>query len=228
MYSKRNVLQELFCDEYKVFEREDIIKSYIGTMIGPDFKSYKSNPHGMNRLNTAWGKLYKKNVIGDIRFVDTKKIGPEDLWFNLMVAANCEKIIYMSNAHYYYEKGNSSSILHKYDDKLIDKRFCLYEMIEEYIDIYALDKYRRNLENRIISEQFQLIINICRAEIDFSLKCKEINKLIIDSRYKEEYYEIPFSSLPLWWRLFFELSKKRKSKTLAIIVCAMTYFCRYL
>ena len=53
-------------------------------MIGPIGAELKT-PNLLDSFSTAWGKLYRRDIIGSVRFVDTKIIGSEDVLFNINV-----------------------------------------------------------------------------------------------------------------------------------------------
>lgn len=73
-----------------------------------------ANPQSIDNLVTAWGKLYKKSVIGDVRFTDTKIIGTEDALFNIEVFLGINSAVYIPDLLYHYRKDNESSLTHNY------------------------------------------------------------------------------------------------------------------
>lgn len=96
----------------------DELFSYL---IGPDDNSLFS-PVKIDRLNTAWGKLYKTKCIQGIQFKDTKEIGIEDAWFNMCVLSREDvKVFYTEQTWYHYEKENVSSILHQFKENADEK-----------------------------------------------------------------------------------------------------------
>lgn len=63
------------------------------------------------KLSTVvWDKMYKKNLWDDVRFIKGKVF--EDLYAMPFILKQTNKIICNNNAYYYYERGNSTSIMH--------------------------------------------------------------------------------------------------------------------
>lgn len=111
----------------------------------------------------AWNKLYKKNIIGNMRY----KVGKtnEDEFFTYKVINNSQKIYYNSNAFYnYLQRG--SSIMGKYSIKRLDGVEASYErlnfMKENYPELYVEEK--RNF------------FNLCIYSYQMILKDKQIDR----------------------------------------------------
>ena len=186
-------------------------KSHIySTLIGPGKYTSNMTPLTMDRLNTAWGKIYKRDVIGTVRFTDTKIIGPEDGWFNIQVVKKCKKIVYTTQIHYIYEKTNTTSLLHKYNQNLLEKRWNMYKLIEEFLLSSQDQMLIMILYNRIILEQFGLLKNICCSNLDAMGKKAEIKKLLYDSRYISIWNKADLNRLNIRWQLFFLLCRRRQ------------------
>ncbi len=221
-YSKKNGDKhknvKLFDDDHIVFDQEEITEKIISRLIGPDLSMGKDTPLNMDRLNTAWGKVYRRSIINDYRFVDTKLIGPEDLWFNLNVIIGCKKAVYIGNHYYVYEKNNQSSILHQFDNQLLIKRFRLYKLIQDYIELHKLEHYRQKLNSRIIAEQFQILLNLSRSKGSLTEKHRETKKILKWQGYKSVYDISYFNGLPLYWKLFFGACKNERDVLVVIIV----------
>ena len=96
MRSKNDIIMMGFIREYghthksafifsenRVYEGKE--KNILTRMlVGPIGEELKK-PHTIEDINTAWGKLYRTDLIRNEKFIDTKVIGTEDLWFNLPV-----------------------------------------------------------------------------------------------------------------------------------------------
>lgn len=91
----------------------------------------------INTLNPQTGfgfchmKLYKHNVIKDIRFDTDLKVG-EDALFNEKISRNLSKAIYVGESLYNY-RINESSVVRRYDEKYVEKYLKAIKTTKEYI-----------------------------------------------------------------------------------------------
>lgn len=110
----------------------------------------------------AWNKLYKKNIIGDMRY----KVGKtnEDEFFTYKVINKAEKIYYNSNAFYnYLQRG--SSIMGKYSIKRLDGVDASYERLNFMRDYYP----------ELYTEEKRNFFNLCIYNYQMILKDEQID-----------------------------------------------------
>lgn len=97
---------------------------------------------GRDFCAVAWNKLYKKNVIGNIRF----PIGKihEDEFFSYKVIANANTLVLVPEAIYYYRQ-RSGSIMQKWSTAHLDALEAFKErmdfMCKYYPKLYLKSKY---------------------------------------------------------------------------------------
>ncbi len=186
-----------------VFNETDVKNLIYARLIGPEISITSISPVSMDRLNTAWGKLYKRSLIDGIRFTDTKIIGPEDCWFNIQVFRNVKRVKYTSKTYYRYEKGNIKSIRHKYDERLFEKRWNMYKMISDFI--HNEKKYKTNLSNRIVCEEYGLLNNIFMSNLERNNKIHEAKKILCDERYIAQYSNAQISQYSFPWSTIYRM-----------------------
>lgn len=75
-------------------------------------------PKDMDTIVSAGGKLYKKELISNIFFVDTKEIGTEDILFNIEVLGKAKKSCYLNENLYNYWRSNDDSLTRNFDFSL--------------------------------------------------------------------------------------------------------------
>ena len=77
-------------------------------------------PDKLDSLSTAWGKLYKSEIIKkqQLEFVSTRKIGTEDLLFNVFYFSYIKEAVYLPNTWYHYRKNNAISLTKLYKPDL--------------------------------------------------------------------------------------------------------------
>lgn len=120
-----------------------------------------ANPQSIDNLVTAWGKLYKKSVIGDVRFTDTKIIGTEDALFNIEVFLGINSAVYIPDLLSHYRKDNESSLTHNYKKKLVSRWREMYSRIKFLLDRNDMSReYYDALKNRICFGLIGLGINL--------------------------------------------------------------------
>lgn len=127
---------------------------------------------GRDFCAVAWNKLYKKNVIGNIRF----PIGKihEDEFFSYKVIANANTLVLVTEAIYYYRQ-RSGSIMQKWSTAHLDALEAFKErmdfMYKYYPELYLKSKYSfylagiynakelLNTADEIAIEEIDIILN---------------------------------------------------------------------
>lgn len=199
-------------ETYKDFSEEQITDILVRKLIGPN-DSEVGKLSDLDILNTAWGKLYKTEIVKKIRFVDTQKIGPEDGWYNILAFSKCHRIIYIDNCFYYYEKNNETSLLHRYDKNYYEKRKYLYSLISTFINDNNLS-YNENLNNRIVMEFFSILKKICNSTLTRNKKITLVENILDDEMYKNAISQFNFSDLDIIGKIFWSCCKKKHAKIL--------------
>lgn len=121
---ERNHAQIAFCANQRVFREQmdnDLTDSEI-VMEGEDVLTSFVNPaYKPHILKAVWDKLYRKDLIGDIRF----RIGQhEDGDFNTKVLLNTKKVVYCGQVLYHYLDERQGSVTntgisdHIFEDRL--------------------------------------------------------------------------------------------------------------
>lgn len=201
----------LFEESYLEFDEKEVHKKIFARLIGPDDTSKKNGPDSMDRLNTAWGKLYKRDLVEAIRFTDTMVIGPEDCWFNIQALRKCKSAKYVTDIFYHYEKSNQTSLLHKYNENFLEKRWRMYHLIRNFMNETELDCYKRNLKNRILCEQFGILQNIWISDLNRKEKRKLTKEVLYDRRYQMIFKRTSLSFLDDKWKPFYLLCRRKYS-----------------
>lgn len=88
----------------------------------------------------VWNKIYKKDMIGDIRFPDGQYI--DDEYWTYKVIGNAKRIGYVKECYYYYRQHENSAIGREYNLRRLDaipaleERICYFR--EQYSDLLGL------------------------------------------------------------------------------------------
>lgn len=184
-----------------------------------------ANPQSIDNLVTAWGKLYKKSVIGDVRFTDTKIIGTEDALFNIEVFLGINSAVYIPDLLSHYRKDNESSLTHNYKKKLVSRWREMYSRIKYLLDRNDMSReYYDALKNRICFGLIGLGINLAEdKKMSFKEKKKEIYNILSMKHYQIALKDLDFSYLPIQWKVFFKLAKNNNALLLLWLLEIMDY-----
>lgn len=184
-----------------------------------------ANPQSIDNLVTAWGKLYKKSVIGDVRFTDTKIIETEDALFNIEVFLGINSAVYIPDLLSHYRKDNESSLTHNYKKKLVSRWREMYSRIKFLLDRNDMSReYYDALKNRICFGLIGLGINLAEdKKMSFKEKKKEIYNILSMKHYQIALKDLDFSYLPIQWKVFFKLAKNNNALLLLWLLEIMDY-----
>lgn len=201
---------------------ESKIKTLYKQMIGLQSEQLRE-PQKTDSLITAWGKLYRRYVIGDIRFVDTKIIGTEDALFNIQVFSHVTRVAYIPNVFSHYRKTNSDSLTRKYKGQLVYQWKELYRRIKLQLDSEnASLEYYQALRNRIALGLIGLGLNLAEDDrLNFTQKRRELKKILQMAHYRAALATLPLDYFPIHWKVFFLCAKREWSLPLFVLLLIM-------
>lgn len=148
-------------------------------------------------VHSVWGKLYKRTAIGDIRFVEGKKVH-EDSFFVFECLAMQPRVVICDEIVIRYRLSENSASRSGFSDKFLDiiyfaeqKRAVVKERFPEYL---ALS------ENVIVKANMALLWNLLNTN---DPRYKEIEKKAIkDVLERKQYYRTALGSdARLFWLL---------------------------
>lgn len=105
---------KLVYDDYEHLENEDDAKIRVFTTQ----EALRQNLYNTSCQQVIWNKIYKKNTIGTIRFVEGKTI--DDEYFTYQVIGNSASIVVSTACMYFYRQQNSSVMHQTYSIKRLD------------------------------------------------------------------------------------------------------------
>lgn len=216
-YKNLSIKRNIFCSQ-QLFENKEKVREIILRRLFGLLKEELKTPLKLEDLNSAWGKLYKREKIKN-EFIDTKIIGSEDGIFNIEVFLNINKAIYIDNIYYHYRKDNITSLTQIYNEEKYKKFKNMYSIMEKYIEQENLDEdYREALLNRKVLNLFSFILNIHFSKLDLAEKIKEINKLLNDAKKDLLFYKFNFKYLDMKWYIFYKLCQYKCSYILLFLM----------
>lgn len=139
----KNNAQIAACRIVKVFEAtSEEQKIYSEQKIFTSKEALQTLLKGQDFCAVAWNKLYRRDIIGNIRF----PVGRlhEDEFFTYRVIANASRLVLVPEAQYYYRQ-RAGSIMDKWTIKHLDALDAFNERIHflqvHYPDLYVMDKF---------------------------------------------------------------------------------------
>lgn len=173
-------------------------------------------PQMLDSFGTIWGKLYKRAVLANLKFVDLSIIGTaEDTLFNCFAFLQVKKAVYLHEAFYHYRKYNAGAETKKYKPDLYLRWNKLFEYMSKSVHS---ENARIALSNRIALSIMGLGLNECMSSHSFFAKKKQLSKIISQPHYREAYRQLDFIYFPIHWKLFFFCAKHRLTAPLLVLL----------
>lgn len=167
-----------------------------------------SDPSKGDAIVTAWGKLYRRELIEGIEFIDTKKIGTEDCLYNIEAFRRIRSAVYLPVYGCHYRKYNAASLTTAHNPRLFDGWQNMYALMEEHIERYGLpEEYREALSNRRALHMIMLGINIMAENKPAAEKCRDLRRIIRRPVYQEAFRKLDLSPMPIHWKAYFTCAR---------------------
>lgn len=164
-----------------------------------------AHPELADALCPVWGKLYRRELLRGIEFIDLSEIGTyEDGFFNLAVFGNAGKVVYLPEYFYHYRRSTTGSVTSGYRKDLFAQWQNLFGLIRNYIEENHLPiQYHQALNNRIALSIQGLGLNIVSAKQPGIWMIREIKSILTRPEYREAYKAFDRTYLPIHWKLFY-------------------------
>lgn len=224
-FGNHSIVNHVFNHDYIFWGADDVKRNFHRRLFGP-VGDELSKPQDVDLIVSACMQLFKADKFKNIEFVDINKVGTfEDGLYQMVVYNGCRRFIYIDKPYYHYRKTNEVSITTRYKADLAEKFQHLWNVIEGYIKEFNLgNEYNEALRNRVAISMIGLGLNEIKANRGMLQASIGGGNLLNISRIKESVKLLNISSMPLPWKVFFFLCKKR----LTIPLTAMLYLMEYL
>jgi len=205
--------------EKSVFEEEGFVQLYQ-RLVGLTGEQLR-HPEQCDSISTAWGKLYRLSVIRDnnIKFVNTRIIGTEDLLFNAEVFKYCSSAVALPERFNHYRKSNASSLTKNFKPEFFEQSLELQRRLRSVCG--DVDFLSQSLSNRTALTMIGLGLRVVSSKGTLFQKAKRIRDIITTTSYKDAFQSLEMQYLPLHWKVFFNCAKYRLSFVLLILLQVM-------
>lgn len=223
-------LPKVIFKEDRIFDHKQCEKLHrrFAGLVGNEL----SNVEDLDNLVTAWGKLYRRDIIANnsLDFVDLKKIGTyEDGLFNLYYFGYVKKAVFINKCFNHYLKSNSTALTKTYKPKLFAQYKKLFEIMSKYITVNNLpDDFHHALNNRICLTMIGLGLTECSESNpkSFLERVRFIKQVRNDTMYKNAYKQLTLKYFPLQWKAFFGCAKYNFATGVYLLLLAIQMIIR--
>lgn len=194
------------CIKTNELYNENNIKNLYRRIVGP-IKEELAFPQYLDSLSTAWGKLYKSQLIkeNNIFFISTKEIGTEDLLFNVEVFKYIRRAYLMTEHLNHYRKYNSTSLTATYKPNLATQWTNLQNKILTIIE--HDEEFKHAYFNRIALSIIGIGLNECASKDSLTSKKYKIYKYLTSKNPNKALKQLELTYFPIHWKLFFGSAK---------------------
>lgn len=113
---------------------------------------YMKKPYSHIEVTACWGKLYKSEILKEVRFTEGLIIG-EDCLFNFEYYSKCVKVLYQDNSIYNYVINDSSVMNGKYKIEMLKT----LSVLEDIINTESDKEIKKALTCRIVNMAFVVL-----------------------------------------------------------------------
>lgn len=200
----------------KVYHNEEIKNFFIVPLLGKNRNEKIPYLEGF-----VWRQLFKRSIIGDIRFKSERKYFAEDVMFDFDIYPKCNTISVVNKPLYFY-RYNDQSLSNKYRknvwDMLSNYLLAEFELIDR-IGIKSDNSINERLNNIIIQFTVFSVKNLGKTDCDLIWKEKilELKKIGNDKYVKRIFKFSVIKIQPLKVKLLLLLLKYKMYTTILIL-----------
>ena len=222
-FGNHSIVNHVFEQDCIVWGKEQIADRIHRRLFGP-VGNELSKPQDVDLIVSACMQLFKADKFKNIEFVDTKTIGTEDCWYQILLYENCNRFVYIDRPFYHYLRVNDASLTTKYNPCLFDRWQTMFDFMEQYIESnHKGETYRQALKNRIALSVLGAGINQTHSDNGVFEGGRHIRAMLQTQRYREALAQLDTSVMPIAWKVFFFLAKHRMTTLLFAMLKMIEY-----
>lgn len=181
------------------------------------YEEKKSNI-SVGPIRGVWGKLYKKDILNNIKF-DKELYAFEDGLFNLCAFNNAKRIV-LFNEYLHHYRINPKSVCNSYKSSWVEQTYKILSKVKSFIDNVKRKNEFIKLYYVLACELFSSCLTRCIFHKDNNTsnkeKRKQLKEFIESDIYKEVFKNVKYKYLNNKQKLLIFLVKR---KLINIIYC---------
>ena len=228
-YGSKSIKNKLFKVENNLyFDQKLFLNKFYLDLFGRDPVSLK-NPAIMNDLSPVWSKFYKKKLVDGIKFVDIKKVGSEDLWFNINALYRAHSALYINDSYYHYNKQNDGSLTRNYKAYLETGWGRLFRLLRLFVVENKLGNiYSERLNVRQGFAVTSLLHEVVADTLNIKQKLDKMSSLLNNDLYINCLKKYDYGELSMKWKIFKKLCLNKNVYSLYILLFCLEPLKKYL
>ena len=165
-------------------------------------------PETLDSLSPVWNKMYKtKHIAENIRFVDTKFIGNEDLLYNAQVFLLTKRTFFLNETFYHYRKDALNSFTKGYKEDHLIKRKALFCELRNILTDNHGQEYYDAIDRRIALDILSQSLNIVQSGRTIREKNRLMRSVLRDEVYKQALRKLSIKGLRVHWKVYYGMAK---------------------
>lgn len=222
-FGNHSIVNHVFEEGYFVWNKEDVTNKFHRRLFGLIGREL-ARPQDGDLIVSACMQLFRTDKFKDIQFVDTKIIGTEDCWWQILVYEKCNKFVYIDKPFYHYLRINDGSLTTKYNPHLFERWQNLYNYMENYIDEHKLHAdFKNALQNRIALSVLGVGLNQVHSNDSVFEGGRKMRSMLETERYQYALKQLEITSMPFAWKVFFYLAKSNYTTALFAMLKMIEY-----
>lgn len=193
----------------KAPENAEEIKSKINKVASKEFLEnniFAGDVH-------VWGRLYKKSIVGDLRFIEGLTMG-EDMLFLIEYVKKCSYVSCLDYAGYNYFRNPKGTMERPFTPAAMDQVKC-WEIVREHLG--DSDKLRKNMLISVMLTASRIAVLDEALQKDYAKYIKDLHKTLREYKSKgaikllDNGYKIKVGLFDLNPRLYIKLYHNHKA-----------------
>lgn len=169
-----------------------------------------NNPVKTDTFNTPWAKLYSTKFLKNSKvfFTERKKVGMEDVLFNIELFQYTNNIALVPQYFYHYRTDNPSSATKTDTENLTLKFINLFNAIK-----VSDSKHQLAYQNRIGVSAINIMLSITAPVYRISLakRLENTRSFLNEEIFKNALNQLTVNFMPIHWKVFFFFAKNNLS-----------------
>lgn len=222
-FGDHSMVNHIFDHKRIIWDELEIKKNFHRRLFGLLGKEL-SRPQDGDLVVSSCMQLFKTSKFKEIQFVDTKIIGTEDCWYQVLVYENCERFVYIDRPFYHYLRINDGSLTTRYNPHLFERWQHLYDYMQAYIEEHGKSQeYSKALQNRIALSVLGCGINQTHSSDSLTEGSKHLKSMLASERYDAALAQLDTAVMPFHWKVIFFLAKHKYTQALFAMLRMIEY-----